>query len=86
MRLSEYQTQANINDRMNQQHGLDSVEGSAALLQANKPEVDATDIQKARILAQDIEKQNSVPPSTRNKPNNFVPRPISSRNKTNQTR
>ena len=51
MQQSEYATQAYVNDGLNQQQGLDSLEGSAALLQANKPEVDGTDIQKARILA-----------------------------------
>ncbi|CAF3251006.1 unnamed protein product [Rotaria socialis] len=50
MQTSEFQMKAYINDGLNQQHGLDSPEGSAALLQANKPEVDDTDIQKARIL------------------------------------
>ena len=57
MRRSEYQVQAFVNDGMNQQHSMDSPEGSAALVQANKPEVDATDMQKERILAKDEEKQ-----------------------------
>jgi len=57
MPQSEYQIQAYVNACLNQQHGLDSPEGSAALAQANKPEVDATDIQKAQILAQIDEKQ-----------------------------
>lgn len=57
MRRSEYQTQAFVNDGINQQHGMDSAEGSAALLQANKPEVDATDVQKDYILAKDQEKK-----------------------------
>lgn len=51
MRQSEYQTQAYINDGLNQQYSLDSQEGSAALLRPNKPEVDGTDIQKQQILA-----------------------------------
>ncbi len=57
MQQSEYATQAYVNDGLNQQQGLDSLEGSAALLQANKPEVDGTDTQKARILANANAKQ-----------------------------
>jgi hypothetical protein len=60
MQRSEYATQAYINDGLNQQQGLDSLEGSAALLQANKPEVDGTDIQKAQILANANAKQPVV--------------------------
>jgi len=60
MKQSEYQTQAYVNDSLNQQYGLDSLEGSAALLQANKPEVDGTDIQKEQILAKTIDKQAVV--------------------------
>jgi hypothetical protein len=51
MQQSEYQTQAYINDGLNQQQALDSLEGSAALLRPNKPQVDGTDIQKQQILA-----------------------------------
>ena len=53
MRPSEYQTQAYVNQGLDRQHSLDSPEGSAALVQANKPEVDATDSQKEQILAKD---------------------------------
>ena len=53
MRSSEYQTQAYVNKGLDQQHSLDSPEGSAALVQANKPEVDATDLQKEQILAKE---------------------------------
>jgi hypothetical protein len=60
MKQSEYQTQAYVNDSLNQQYGLDSLEGSAALLQANKPEVDGTDIQKEQLLAKTIDKQAEV--------------------------
>ncbi len=60
MKQSEYQTQAYVNDGLNQQYALDSLEGSAALLQANKPEVDGTDIQKQQILAKTIDKQAVV--------------------------
>ena len=60
MQPSEYAIQAHVNDGLDQQQGLDSVEGSAALLQANKPEVDGTDIQKARILANANTKQPVV--------------------------
>jgi len=38
MQQSEYQTQAYINDGLNQQQALDSLEGSAALLRPNKPQ------------------------------------------------
>lgn len=51
MKQSEYKTQAYINNRLNQQDALNSLEGSAALIQPDKPEVDATDVQKAQILA-----------------------------------
>ncbi len=60
MQQSEYRMQAYINDGLNQQNGLDSLEGSAALLQANKPEVDGTDIQKKQILAKTDDKQATV--------------------------
>jgi len=60
MKQSEYQTQAYVNDGLNQQYALDSLEGSAALLQANKPEVDGTDIQKQQMLAKTIDKQAVV--------------------------
>jgi hypothetical protein len=57
MKQSEYKTQAYINDGLNQRQSLDSPEGSAALVQPDKPEVDATDIQKAHILAEAHGKQ-----------------------------
>lgn len=60
MQTSEYQMKAYINDGLNQKCGLDSLEGSAALLQASKPNVDATDIQKIRILDKVDEKQSIV--------------------------
>lgn len=50
-RKSEYQIQAMVNQGLNQLHGLDSPEGAVALLQANKPEVDGTEIEKQRIFA-----------------------------------
>lgn len=59
MRRSEYETQAFVNDGVNQQQALDSQEGSAALLQANKPHVDGTDIQKAQFLAGAYDKQST---------------------------
>ncbi|CAF1537789.1 unnamed protein product [Rotaria magnacalcarata] len=60
MQTSEFQMKAYISDGLNQRHGLDSPEGSAALLQANKPEVDNTDIQKARILDKTDVKQTII--------------------------
>ena len=68
MRRSEYETQAFVNDGVNQQQALDSQEGSAALLQANKPHVDGTDVQKAQFLAGIYDKQTIVQISTPLKP------------------
>lgn len=51
MRRSEYETQAYVNNGLNQQHNLDSQEGSAALVRPNKPQVDGTDTQKQQVLA-----------------------------------
>lgn len=77
MPLSEYQTQAYVNECLNQQHGLDSPEGSAALIQANKPEVDATDIQKAQILAQIDDKKVAEQSLSSTNQKNTGLRPIS---------
>ncbi|UJR35557.1 hypothetical protein I4U23_028310 [Adineta vaga] len=60
MRKSEYDMQAYVNQCLNQQHGLDSPEGSAALVQANKPEVDGTDLQKEQFLAKYEDKQSVI--------------------------
>lgn len=60
MRRSEYEAQALVNDGVNHQQAFDSQEGSAALLQANKPHVDGTDIQKAQFLADTYDKQSIV--------------------------
>ena len=60
MKRSEYDIQAYVNESLNRQHGLDSPEGSAALTQANKPEVDATDMQKEQFVAKYEEKQSTV--------------------------
>ncbi|CAF0865664.1 unnamed protein product [Adineta ricciae] len=60
MKRSEYDIQAYVNESLNRQHGLDSPEGSAALTQANKPEVDGTDMQKEQFLAKYEEKQSTV--------------------------
>ena len=79
MRRSEYETQAFINDGLNQQNGLDSQEGSAALSQANKPQVDGTDIQKARFLAAAQDRQvmgQSVTPTSGIKPISHGKRPM----------
>ena len=62
MKKSEYDTQAYVNQGLNQQRSLDSPEGSVALTQANKPEVDATDAQKERILAQSDNELRPVQP------------------------
>ena len=79
MRSSEYQTQAYVNKGLDQQHSLDSPEGSAALVQANKPEVDATDLQKEQILAKEdaraVALQQLAPESQKKQP----PRSISPR-------
>lgn len=51
MQQSEYQMQAYVNNGLVQQHGMDSSEGSKALVHPTKPEVDETDAQKERIMA-----------------------------------
>jgi hypothetical protein len=76
MQQSEYQMQAYINSGLNQQHGLDSAEGSAALVQSNKPEVDATDAQKARILAKADDEKTTVQSSTSENQKKTVPTPV----------
>lgn len=64
MRQSEYQTQAYVNDGLNQQQAFDSPEGSAAIVHANKPEVDGTDIQKRQTLGKIDEKPLILQPLT----------------------
>jgi hypothetical protein len=66
MKRSEYEYQAFVNQGLDQQRSLDSPEGSAALLQANKPEVDATDLQKERFLANSDRQRLILPLSAQN--------------------
>ena len=77
LRKSEYEMQAYVNECLNRQHGLDSPEGSAALTQANKPEVDGTDIQKAQVLAKFDNKQSVEQSLTPEYQNKLVSRPKS---------
>jgi hypothetical protein len=60
MQQSQYKTEAYVYDGVNQQRALDSLEGSAAILQADKPRVDGTDIQKEQILAKANDQQAVV--------------------------
>ena len=60
MNQSEYKMQAYINDGLNQQHAMDSLEGSTALKQPDKTLVDGTDIQKAQILEKNNAKSTVV--------------------------
>lgn len=69
--------QAYVCEALNRQYGLDGPEGSAALAQATKPEVDATDLQKAQVLARAEGKRADEQSIPLQKPNTTLARPKS---------